>query len=361
LKLIIRLVFALLGGLAAAQVAASTGMSHHFGDAGSWARWIGVVVGGACAGWLVAFFVGSLAIRGIRRIESAAQRRSAGELVVGGVGLLLGFGVAALATLAIGALPYVGDYLLLPLFLLLGYVFALVAARQHRQILRLVGLGGEGAGPGEPRAEPGASPKRRSTDKRPTGLLVDTSAIIDGRIADVMATGFIDRELVIPVFVLLELQRVADSQDSQRRARGRRGLEVMHDLRLSDLTISTPDVDFPELEGVDTKLCRLASERALPILTTDYNLNRVAGIQGLTVLNINDLANALKPAVLPGESLRVKVLREGKEAEQGVGYLDDGTMIVIEGGRQRLGDTVQVEVTSVLQSASGKMIFSRVA
>jgi uncharacterized protein YacL len=166
---------------------------------------------------------------------------------------------------------------------------------------------------------------------------------------------------VIPVFVLLELQRVADSQDSQRRARGRRGLEVMHDLRLSDLTISTPDIDFPELEGVDTKLCRLAGERELPILTTDYNLNRVAGIQGLTVLNINDLANALKPAVLPGESLRVKVLREGKEAEQGVGYLDDGTMIVIEGGRQRLGDTVQVEVTSVLQSASGKMIFSRVA
>jgi uncharacterized protein YacL len=360
LKLIIRLVFALLGGLAAAQVAASTGLSHHHvGDPATWVKWIGVIVGGACLGWLVAFFLGSLAIRGIRGIEGAAQRRSAGELVVGGVGLLLGLGVAALATLAIGALPYVGDYLLLPLFLLLGYVFALVAARQHRQILRLVGLAGEGSG--EPRAEPGVTPRRRATDKRPSGLLVDTSAIIDGRIADVMATGFIDRELVIPVFVLLELQRVADSQDSQRRARGRRGLEVMHDLRLSDLTISTPDVDYPELEGVDTKLCRLASERQLPILTTDYNLNRVAGIQGLSVLNINDLANALKPAVLPGENLRVKVLREGKEAEQGVGYLDDGTMIVIEGGRQRLGDTVQVEVTSVLQSASGKMIFSRVA
>jgi uncharacterized protein YacL len=316
-----------------------------------------VIVGGACLGWLVAFFLGGVAIKGIRRIEAAAQRRSAGELVVGGVGLLLGLGVGALATLAIGALPYVGNYLLLPIFLVLGYVFARVAARQHRQILRLVGLGGE-AGPEQ---RPGVSPKRRASDRTATGLLVDTSAIIDGRIADVMATGFIDRELVIPVFVLLELQRVADSADTRKRARGRRGLEVMHDLRLSDLAISTPDVDYPEIEGVDTKLCRLASERNLPILTTDYNLNRVAGIQGLSVLNINDLANALKPAVLPGESLRVKVLREGKESEQGVGYLDDGTMIVIEGGRQRLGDTVEVEVTSVLQSASGKMIFSRVA
>ena len=357
MKLIIRLVFALLGGLAAAQVAAQAGMSHQFDEASTWARWVGVVVGGACLGWLVAFFLGGIAIKGIRRIEAAAQRRSAGELVVGGVGLLLGLGVGALATLAIGALPYVGDYLLLPLFLVLGYVFARVAARQHRQILRLVGLGGEG-GP-EPRA--GGTPKRRATDRASSGLLVDTSAIIDGRIADVMATGFIDRELVIPVFVLLELQRVADSADTRKRARGRRGLEVMHDLRLSDLPISTPDIDYPEIDGVDTKLCRLASERSLPILTTDYNLNRVAGIQGLSVLNINDLANALKPAVLPGESLRVKVLREGKESEQGVGYLDDGTMIVIEGGRQRVGDTVDVEVTSVLQSASGKMIFSRVA
>ena len=361
MKLIIRLVFALLGGLAAAQVAARSGMSHQFDSPGAWARWVGVVVGGAAAGWLVAFLLGGLVVQAIRRVEGAAQRRSAGELVVGGAGLLLGLGVGALATLAIGALPYVGDYLLLPVFLVLGYVFARVAARQHRQILRLVGLGGESTG--EPRAaEPRSGPggRRRASERR-AGLVVDTSAIIDGRIADVMATGFIDRELVIPVFVLLELQRVADSQDSRRRARGRRGLEVMHDLRLSELAISTPDIDYPDIEGVDQKLCRLAGERGLAILTTDYNLNRVAGIQGIDVLNINDLANALKPAVLPGESLRVKVLREGKEAEQGVGYLDDGTMIVIEGGRECVGDTVDVEVTSVLQSASGKMIFSRVA
>jgi uncharacterized protein YacL len=160
--------------------------------------------------------------------------------------------------------------------------------------------------------------------------------------------------------VLEELQRVADSHDPQRRARGRRGLEVVHDLRAGGQHMSTPDVDYRDLQDVDAKLLRLAQDRRLPILTTDYNLNKVARIQGVTVLNVNELANALKPAVLPGESLRVKVIREGKESDQGVGYLDDGTMIVVEGGRSMVGATVQVEVTSVLQSPSGKMIFSRV-
>ncbi len=366
MKLIVRLVFALLGALAGGQVAASPGaLPIHFLSSSSWARWTLAIAVGALAGLIVGTIIGGLVVRAIGRVERAAQARPAGELVVGGVGLVLGLGAAALATFAVRPLPYVGRYLLLPLALVLGYLFAVVGARSHRSILRLGGLGaddgrGDGARESRRRSLRGERERPRA-QAQPLAMLVDTSAIIDGRIADVMATGFIDRELVIPVFVLLELQRVADSADTRKRARGRRGLEVMHDLRLSDLAISTPDVDYPEIEGVDTKLCRLASERNLPILTTDYNLNRVAGIQGLSVLNINDLANALKPAVLPGESLRVKVLREGKESEQGVGYLDDGTMIVIEGGRQRLGDTVEVEVTSVLQSASGKMIFSRVA
>jgi uncharacterized protein YacL len=195
----------------------------------------------------------------------------------------------------------------------------------------------------------------------PAGLLVDTSAIIDGRLGDLVATGFLDRELVIPVFVLLELQQVADSGEPLRRARGRRGLEVVNALRAGDHAVSTPDVDFRDLQDVDTKLVRLAREGGMPILTTDYNLNRVARVQGVKVLNVNELANALKPAVLPGETLEVKVLREGREAEQGVGYLEDGTMIVIEGARRRVGETVAVEVTSVLQSPSGKMIFTKVA
>lgn len=366
MKLAIRLVFTLLGALVAIQIGVHSGLSSNFSASSTWAKWIATVIGGGCAGWLIAFFAGAPVAAVIRRVESAAQSRSAGELVVGGIGLLLGLAVATLAAFAVSSLPYVGRWLLVPLYLVLGYVFAVVAARQHRQILRLVGLGGEQTR--EPAPAPGTATastrdrrSMRRTDSDRPGMVVDTSAIIDGRIADLVSTGFVDRDLVVPVFVLLELQRVADSADGLRRARGRRGLEVVTDLRKGVHPVLTPDIDYPDLAEVDLKLVRLAQERDMPILTLDYNLNRVARIQGVTVLNLNELANALKPAVLPGESLRVKVLREGKEAEQGVGYLDDGTMIVIEGARRFVGDTLDVEVTSVLQSPSGKMIFTKVA
>jgi uncharacterized protein YacL len=359
-RIVIRMVFALLGALAALQIARYTGLSTDFSSFSTWAKWVAVTIGGALAGWIFAILISGFTVSALRRVEAAALSRPAGELVVGGVGLLLGLGVATFATFAIGALPFVGNYLLLPLFLVLGYLFAVVGARNHVAILRLVHLDDGRASTNPPRPER----ELRRTPKDPPperGLLVDTSAIIDGRIGDLVATGFLDRELVIPVFVLLELQRVADSADPLRRARGRRGLEVVHELRRGDFPLSTPELDYDDLPDVDAKLVRLAHERSLPVLTTDYNLNRVAKIQGVQVLNINELANALKPAVLPGESLRVKVLREGKEADQGVGYLDDGTMIVIEGARRLVGDTVDVEVTSVLQSPSGKMIFTKVA
>jgi uncharacterized protein YacL len=318
---------------------------------------------GALAGLLVGWIVGGPLVRAIGRVERAAQARPAGELVVGGVGLVLGLGAAALATFAVRPLPYVGRYLLLPLALVLGYLFAVVGARSHGSILRLGGLGTDEAR-GEARESRRSRLRERERPQRqaqPLAMLVDTSAIIDGRIGDLISTGFVDRELVIPVFVLQELQRVADSTDPQRRARGRRGLEVVHDLRLSSHPVATPEVSVPDVTDVDAKLVRVAHEQDMPILTTDYNLNKVAQIQGVRVLNVNDLANALKPAVLPGEALRVKVIREGKEAEQGVGYLDDGTMIVVEGGRERIGELVETEVTSVLQSPSGKMIFTRLA
>ena len=238
-----------------------------------------------------------------------------------------------------------------------------MGARSLGSILRGGGLGtdvarGVARESRRPRLRERERPQRQT---QPLAMLVDTSAIIDGRIGDLISTGFVDRELVIPVFVLQELQRVADSTDPQRRARGRRGLEVVHDLRLSSHPVATPEVSVPDITDVDAKLVRVAHEQDMPILTTDYNLNKVAQIQGVRVLNVNDLANALKPAVLPGEALRVKVIREGKEAEQGVGYLDDGTMIVVEGGRERIGELVETEVTSVLQSPSGKMIFTRLA
>lgn len=368
MKLIVRLVFALLGALAGSQVAASPGaLPYDFLSSSPWARWALAIAVGALAGLLVGWIVAGPLVRAIGRVERAAQARPAGELVVGGVGLVLGLGAAALATFAVRPLPYVGRYLLLPLALVLGYLFAVVGARSQRSILRLGGFGTDDGRLPEGRSEtrrPRRGERERNGERErpePLGMLVDTSAIIDGRIGDLISTGFVDRELVIPVFVLQELQRVADSTDPQRRARGRRGLEVVHDLRLSSHAVATPEIAVPDVTDVDAKLVRVAHDLDMPILTTDYNLNKVAQIQGVQVLNVNDLANALKPAVLPGEALRVKVIREGKEAEQGVGYLDDGTMIVVEGARDHIGELVETEVTSVLQSPSGKMIFTRLA
>jgi uncharacterized protein YacL len=268
----------------------------------------------------------------------------------------VGLAAAALLAVPVSSLPYVGTYLLLPMFLAFAYVFTVLAVRRAPPLMRLLRL--EGRELGGERTERGGRGGRGGA-ATPQGRIVDTSAIIDGRLGDIVATGFLEGELVIPVFVLEELQRVADSADPQRRARGRRGLEVVQALRKQPGRVSTPDVDFPDVPEVDAKLVRLARERGLPMITTDYNLNKVARIQSVTVLNVNELANALKPAVLPGELLRVKLIREGKEAEQGVGYLDDGTMVVVEAGRALLGSSVDVEVTSILQSPSGKMIFAR--
>jgi uncharacterized protein YacL len=297
-------------------------------------------------GWMVGGLVGKALQRASKRVERAAQARSAGELTMAAIGLLVGLLVSALLYFPVHTLPYIGTWLLLPLFMILGYTFALVAAKKHRGILRLVGIHAV-----DPTAE-GAVVGYTT--------LVDTSAIIDGRIADIVRTGFLAGELVVPEFVLKELQQVADSADPLKRNRGRRGLEVVQDLR-GTARVTTPDVDFPEVPEVDAKLLKLAKQRSMRILTTDYNLNRVARIQDVDILNVNELANALKPAVLPGERFDVRVIREGKEQEQGVGYLDDGTMVVVEGGRKLVGQSISVQVTSVLQSPSGKMIFSRLA
>src|SRR5437870_56036 len=190
--------------------------------------------------------------------------------------------------------------------------------------------------------------------------ILDTSVIIDGRIADVCETGFVDGALVIPQFVLKELQLVADSSDSMKRNRGRRGLDILQKIqKMSGVEVMISDVDFPDVREVDLKLIELA--RALPgkIVTNDFNLNKVAQLRGVAVLNINELANSLKPVVLPGELMKVFVLKEGKEYNQGVAYLDDGTMVVVDNARRMIGKNIDVSVTSVLQTTAGKMIFGR--
>jgi uncharacterized protein YacL len=343
LIMVSRIVLALLGGLGAYQVGRSIDLTRFLASPWHYPVWIAAVVVAAVIGWLLGGLIG----RGLRdrigALDKAADRRSAGELIVGALGLVLGLVAAALAGVAVAQLPYVGPYLLLPVVLLVAYVFSRIAARKHVDILRLVGI--------RPRNQPAPLPPR----------IVDTSAIIDGRIIDVVRTRFLAGQLVVPAFVLSELQRVADSADPQKRARGRRGLELVEELkRTANGGFSVRQNDYPDVDDVDGKLVRLAQEIGGAIVTTDFNLNKVARIQGVEVLNLNELANALKPAALPGESLAVRVLREGREYDQGVGYLDDGTMIVVEGGRSLVGQEVEVEVTSVLQSPSGKMIFTRV-
>ena len=192
-----------------------------------------------------------------------------------------------------------------------------------------------------------------------TKILLDTSAIIDGRIADISQTGFISGALVVPRFVLNELQHIADSADTMRRNRGRRGLEMLNRLQKdTTVPVEITDADVEGIVEVDSKLVKLAQTLRCPIITNDFNLNRVAELQGVKVLNINELANAVKPVLLPGEDIVIKIIQDGKELGQGVGYLDDGTMIVVEGGRQYMGSTIEVSVTRVLQTVAGRMIFA---
>lgn len=295
---------------------------------------------GATTGWVAGGLVGKLLERGLGRLRAALEKRSGAELVVGAFGLLVGLGVAFLLSLPVAKLELIGTYMLLPMTLIIAYVFAEMASVKHVEILRLLGV----------RLEKGGAP----------GKLLDTSALIDGRIADIVATGFLEGELVVPVFVLEELQRVADSGDELRRARGRRGLDVVQRLRKARL-LTTPGEDYPDIPSVDSKLVRMATEHGYTILTTDFNLNKVAQIQQVKVLNVNELANAIKPEFVVGEQFDLKVIREGKESEQGVGYLDDGTMVIVERGKRVIGEVATVEVTSVLQSPSGKLVFTRLA
>jgi uncharacterized protein YacL len=200
----------------------------------------------------------------------------------------------------------------------------------------------------------------RSTGPRKRFKILDTSVIIDGRIADICETGFMDGTLVIPQFVLKELQLVADSSDSMKRNRGRRGLDILQKIqKMSGLDVMISDMDFPEVREVDLKLIELGRTLQGKIVTNDFNLNKVAQLRGVEVLNINELANSLKPVVLPGEIMKVFILKEGKEYNQGVAYLDDGTMVVVDNARKMIGRTIDVVVTSVLQTTAGKMIFGR--
>lgn len=202
----------------------------------------------------------------------------------------------------------------------------------------------------------------RRQDKTGDIMILDTSVIIDGRIADICKTGFVSGKVIIPRFVLKELQQIADSTDPLKRQRGRRGLDILHAIQKEpNIDISIHDEDFPETKEVDAKLVRLAKLLEAKIMTVDFNLNRVASLQGIKVLNINEVANSIKPVVSAGEELKIRLIKEGNQHNQAVGYLDDGTMVVVEDGRKMIGQEVRVVVTSALQTPAGKMIFTKIA
>jgi uncharacterized protein YacL len=276
------------------------------------------------------------------RLKDTSVTHLLGALIGGAIGLALAKTVGAAlywANLGSGRVVFMHSVVLLAL----PYLGMLIGGRRGEWLdpARLVTLFRAG------------SPQRRYR-------ILDTSVIIDGRVADICETGFLDGTLVIPQFVLKELQLVADSADSAKRNRGRRGLDILQKIqKMSGVEVMISDLDFPDIREVDLKLIELA--RTLPgkIVTNDFNLNKVAQLRGVEVLNINELANSLKPVVLPGEIMKVFILKEGKEYNQGVAYLDDGTMVVIDNARKMIGKTIDVVVTSVLQTTAGKMIFGR--
>jgi uncharacterized protein YacL len=283
--------------------------------------------------------VGALIILFEMRLEKISLTR----LIGAAAGSVLGIAGAFLMSLVLGKAD-VPAYLQVGLLLLMTYVGLIVGAKKG-DLINLAALGGVFGG-------------EKSSKK--SFKILDTSVIIDGRIADIAETGFLDGVLVIPQFVLHELQLVADSADSMKRNRGRRGLDILQRVqKMAHLSVQIVEEDFPQVREVDMKLIELAKVFDCKVITNDFNLNKVAQLHGVEVLNINELANSLKPIVLPGETMRVFILKEGKEYNQGVAYLDDGTMVVVDNAKKMISKTIDIQVTSVLQTTAGKMIFGK--
>jgi len=279
-------------------------------------------------------------------VEIRVRRCSLKTLIGAALGSILGIIGASLISLIIDRMqlePAAGTFAQVMVLVLMAYV-GLISGAHKGEYLDLSALGGI------------------FTDRasRKANKVLDTSVIIDGRVADICKTGFLEGTLVVPHFVLRELQQIADSADSIKRNRGRRGLDILEKVKsVPGITVQILEKDYPEVKEVDLKLIELAKELGAKIVTNDFNLNKVSQLRGVEVLNINELANALKPVVLPGETMKVFILKEGKEYNQGVAYLDDGTMVVVDNARRMIGKTIATQVTSVLQTTAGKMIFGR--
>lgn len=289
-----------------------------------------------------------------RLIRRLLMQISGQKLFAGMIGLVVGLIIAALITIPLSLLPNPFDSIFSFFgMLIFAYLGVTVFTTRQNDIFTILSSFHRVD-------QSGQNIEARGSWESSRTILLDTSVIIDGRIADIARTGFLPGTIVIPRFVLNELQYIADSPDNLRRQRGRRGMEVLSQLQKDpSITVRLSDIDVEGVHDVDDKLVILARQMRCPILTNDFNLNRIAELQGVTVLNVNELTNAVKSVMLPGELFSIRVIQEGKELDQGVGYLDDGTMVVVENGRHYLNQEINVSVTKVLQTAAGRMIFAR--
>ena len=344
-----------------------------------------LILAGAIIGGLTGFFVSPYLIDKLRSFTSFVEKQLSkmpiNDVIAGAIGLATGLILANLLGNAFARIPVIGSYIPIVFSIVLGYLGVRLTIKKRKELagsfdfIKEILRNREAAKAAKESEKVVEEPAQETPPPEKTKVnliklqehkdknykLLDTNVIIDGRIADICKTGFLEGTLLIPVFVLEELQYIADSSDTLRRVRGRRGLDVLQKIREdeSNLDVEIMNVDFDDIQGVDSKLVRLAQKLGGKIITNDFNLNKVAQLRGVEVLNINELSNAVKPVVIPGETMRVQVVKDGKEPGQGVAYLDDGTMIVIENGHRYLSRTISVEVTSALQTSAGRMIFAK--
>jgi uncharacterized protein YacL len=339
-----RFVLATLGALAGLSVQSLIDVNQQLGYSIPTVIILFVILGAS-----IGFILGGMIGRELQRVylffEDYVRGASVSDLVLGSVGLLVGLVIALILSQPLHELqpPVVGVVGQVGLYVVCAYAGVRAALLKRGDVARIFS-----------RVAPGADDATGGSTK-----VLDTSAIIDGRFSELLRAGFVEGSVRVPVFVLAELQTLSDSADDLRRARGRRGLDLLAALRMGEHAVDVFSMDYPDIPDVDGKLVQLARDAGATIVTVDYNLTQVARVQGIAVVNINDLATALKPAHLPGETIRIHVAREGKEADQGVGHLDDGTMVVVHNGKALLGEEVDVIVTSVLQTAGGRMVFAR--
>lgn len=411
LRLLITLIFAIVGGallkLASPMLAMYISVEFFTVDLEIFQITLAsliCILGGALIGGLGGWFLSPFFIKQLGKltlfVEKQLGKMPIHDVIAGAIGLSIGLVIANLLSYSFAKIPVVGDYIPVIFSIVIGYLGIHITIKKRKELtgsfefiprtLKEI-IKSKEVSSTEVKEEvkkvsiekPKTYKKKDKTETKqnatpnmvapPTATeklieveknykLIDTNVIIDGRIADICKTGFLEGTLLIPVFVLEELQHIADSPDSLRRVRGRRGLDVLKEIQENDslkLKVEVMNIDFDDIAEVDSKLVRLAQKIKGKIITNDFNLNKVAQLRGVEVLNINDLSNAVKPVVIPGETMKVQVVKDGKEPGQGVAYLEDGTMIVIENGHRYLSRTIAVEVTSALQTSAGRMIFAK--